>query len=208
MLVVESILIDLRNIVTFTSVLNTLKGEQEGKDGVSLKSITLLTDEAEKDAKAKVKRSTSVKYEEIKNAYTRSELELDLQELNREYKSNVDVNDNIQILGPSTKDSKGDLITKIILLRKLMISHDSKWKRRTEVAVKESLEEAEENTDITQSLQKSCRIHFIIYNMDQRQYKQKSFTVLIHQRQIRQEQMQMITMITKLKMLLTMMIII
>ena len=139
------------------------ESNEEGKDGVSLKTIQPLKDAAEKDMKMKIKRSTSIKYEELNKAYTIPEVKDDLQALYDKYQQEYDNGIDFELFGPQKRDNKGNLINKLIMLRNMIKRKDEKWKETTEALVKENLREAQDSATITEITHKELENPF--YNL-------------------------------------------
>ena len=134
--------------------------EESGNIGVSLEAIHPLKVDAQKSMKIKITGATSVKYEEIENAYKKPELVIALRSLFNEYKEKFDQQIAQHIFGPQNADKKGDLINKMIMLRKLMMDKDEEWKGREHEEVKRKHEEDEDMTDIFEIIRKELENPF------------------------------------------------
>lgn len=133
--------------------------EESGNIGVSYKAIHPLKVDAQKNMKIKITGATSLKYKEIEKAYTRPQLITTLRSIFKEYKEKFDQQIAQHIFGPQNADKKGDLISKMIMLRKLIMDKDGDWERREHEKAKGEYEE-EDMTDIFEIIRKELENPF------------------------------------------------
>lgn len=130
--------------------MNPYRGEDDGNDGVSLKSIKPLREDAEKDDKSKINRAVSIVYKEIDTSYAAFEIFDEVKSHHAYIKDKIDaeISDDLSFKG----QVKDENIAKLILLRKKIMRADPDWafRRQSEVKDEINLERGEGSRSIAE----------------------------------------------------------
>ena len=133
--------------------------DEAANDGVSLKTVEPLRQDAEKEMKSKIERSTSTDYKKIDLSYNKDELKIDLQVLYNYYKDNYD--QNLDNYYAPNGDSKAQNICKIITLRRWVLERNPLWKEATERRIRDEWQQSQEDLAIESIMEKELQLPFL-----------------------------------------------